>query len=183
MNIFFHTAAAISIGHMAAVQSPGDPPNKTRKWIIALAIVLAFLSHGLLDGLKHQYPFGLDGKADIPLSLALLGIWLLIVRREFRVLFLLVFLGSILPDVLDHGPAIANHLWHLRLPHPQGKIFPWHWPEGSGFLNEGRDTPVSIVNHVLVMCFIAAAVLSHSRWVFRPFLTFKRSVPFTGNHP
>jgi hypothetical protein len=182
MNIFFHTAAAIGISHMAAAHIPDDSSDKAGKRVTGLAFILAFLSHGVLDGLKHQYPFGLDGITDIPLSLALLGIWLFVVRREFRLLFLMVFLGSILPDLLDHGPAIANHLWHIHLPHPQEKILPWHWPEGSGYLDNGQDTPVSIANHILVMSFIAASVISHSRDVFRPLFAFRYSASPPGNH-
>ncbi len=169
MNILFHTAAAIGIGHVVASKMSGDPSRQNRGWIAALAFILAFLSHGVLDGLKHLYPLGLGGDWDVPLSLSLLAGWLILIRREFHLLFLWLFLGSILPDLLDHGPAIANQFWGFHLPHPKGKIFPWHWSEGSGSLYDGKNAAVSPTNHLIVLTFIAGAVLTHSRGVFRHF--------------
>ena len=47
----------------------------------------------------------------------------------------MVFLGAVLPDLVDLGPEIARKL--LDLPVPAlfaGHLFPWHWPDGSGSL-------------------------------------------------
>jgi hypothetical protein len=129
------------------------------------SFLLGVLSHGVLDGLLHQYPipFVIDPLA----ALAGIALWCALVQSRFRLLFIVTFLGAILPDVIDLGSGIANRLFQLRLPTvaeslgfhlPAGHFFPWHWPEGSGSIFDGTRDAVSLTNHIIVLSFVAAAV-------------------------
>jgi hypothetical protein len=139
---------------------------------LASSFLLGTLSHGVLDGLLHQYP--IPRFADPPTAVAILAAYCLLVQRRFRFLFIVTFIGAVFPDVIDLGSAIANRLlgWHLptvaeylgfRL--PAGHFFPWHWPEGSGSIFDGTRSSVSFTNHLIVMSFVTASIATN-RQVF-----------------
>jgi hypothetical protein len=148
--------------------------------VLITAFLAGILSHGVLDGLKHGYP--IHYAIDPPLALLLAGSWCAIVKRRFRILFATVFIGAVLPDLVDLGPAIANRLlgWHLPTFRPH--LFPWHRADGSGSLyplagaparpghgdlDAGENRIVSATNHAIILLMSIAAIVSN-RAPFRP---------------
>jgi hypothetical protein len=158
MNVVFHTLVSLGLGCAAAARlDAGGRPAPT----LAGAFGLAILSHGVLDGLKHLYP--LSSGLDVILALLFFAGWLALVPRRRWPLFVLLFAGAILPDLIDLGPRMANRHLGLDLPLPRAHLFPWHWPEGSGSLYDGRDAAVSLTNHLIVVAFSLAAILNNRR--------------------
>ena len=134
MNIVFHCLTAAGIGHVAAsgFREPGsNAPRLSDFPVIAGAAVVAFLSHGVLDGLKHGYPF--SPLLDIVLGASIATGWCLAVRWRFVLLFAAVFFASVLPDLIDLAPVMLKSKLGIDL-HLEagGRLFPWHWPDGSG---------------------------------------------------
>jgi len=165
---------AAGIGHVAAsgFREPGS--NTLRRSdlpIVAGAAVVAFLSHGVLDGLKHGYPF--SPLLDIVLGASIAAGWCLAVRARFVSLFAAVFFASVLPDLIDLAPAMLKSKLGIDL-HLEagGRIFPWHWPDGSGsmfpsssaapdrfrILDAGQNRAISAVNHAIVLAVAAACI-------------------------
>lgn len=56
------------------------------------------------------------------------------------------FIGSLFPDLIDLGPAIANKYLGLSL--PVFKVFPWHWQEHSGSIYDGSRATESLLCHL-----------------------------------
>jgi hypothetical protein len=182
MNVAFHAVTSFGIGHVAARSlAPDSTSGFDRRDTRALitAFVAGIVSHGVLDGLKHGYP--IPYAVDPPLALLLAAAWCAIVKKRFRILFAVVFVGAVLPDLVDLGPAVINRLlgWHLPTFHPH--LFPWHWVDGSGSLydlngaagrpghgdlNAGDNRVISATNHVIVL-FLAIAAIVSNREPFR----------------
>ena len=134
--------------------------------------MLAVMSHGILDGLKHGYP--LSAKADILCATLLAMSWCFAVRRRFVLLYATVMLGALAPDVIDFGPRSLRSATGISMPWADPpNVFPWHWLEGSGsmyrangnapaqtrILDAGRNGAVSVTNHTIVVLFSAAGIL------------------------
>src|SRR6266850_6439006 len=135
MNVTFHVLAAAGIAHVAAsgIRAPheGTCVRRSDIPVIGAAIVLAVMSHGILDGLKHGYP--ISAKADIPCASLLAMSWCFAVRRRFVFLYATVMLGALAPDVIDLGPRILSSATGISIPcEISTNVFPWHWLEGSG---------------------------------------------------
>jgi hypothetical protein len=165
VNAFFHTLTGIGIGHAVSSKvAQGTPLKKGCAGVAAFG--LAILSHGILDGLKHLYPF--RPETDLFFSLLLMGAWCLRLEKPYRWLFALTIFGSLLPDLLDHGPDLLNVYlgWHLPT---HAKWFPWHQPGDSGSLYHGEGAFYSWTNHLIVISFNAAAILFNRQGVLRPF--------------
>jgi hypothetical protein len=165
---------AAGIGHVAA-SGFREPGSNTLRWsdlpIVSGAAVVSFLSHGVLDGLKHGYPF--SPVLDIALGASIAVGWCLAVRGRFVLLFAAVFFASVLPDLIDLAPAMLKPKLGIDL-HLEagGRIFPWHWPDGSGsmfpnssaapdrfkILDVGQNRAVSAANHAIVLVIAAASV-------------------------
>jgi hypothetical protein len=177
VNVTFHCAASIGVAHMISrplvdAASMGWLRNTG---IAVSAFLLGVLSHGVLDGLLHQYPVPL--MIDPLAAVAVLAIYCCLVQHRFRLLFILTFTGAVLPDVIDLGTAIANRLLGSHLPTPAewlgfrlpaGHFFPWHWPEGSGSIFGGSRLVVSLTNHIIVMSFVLAAIWTTERFLSGP---------------
>ena len=183
MNVTFHVLAAAGIAHVAAA---GMRPAGQRTWfcrsdipVIGAAVVLAVMSHGILDGLKHGYP--MPAKADILCAGLLAMGWSFAVRLRLALLYAAVMLGALAPDVIDLGPSLLHSATGISMPWADSSnVFPWHWHEGSGsmygadsnapararILDAGRNGAVSVTNHIIVVLFSAAGILSNPR-VFR----------------
>ena len=178
MSIPLHILTGAAIGHVAAA-AIGRPvvESGARPRLVVLMLVgtLALLSHGILDGLKHGYPFP-------PMEGVVLGafvglVWCAAVRPPLALLFAVAMVGVLAPDVIDLGPDILRSKTGIALfSHPH--VFPWHWNEGSGSMYPGSRDPsrdmnnadnqkVSFANHGIVVAFCASGVLS-SLWAFRP---------------
>jgi hypothetical protein len=161
MNVTFHMVAAI--GATAALSSGKKrvsflQSNSSDLLFLAAAFVGGVLLHGLLDWLPHSYP--INSAADVGVSFVVLAGVIVFVRREHRLLLGACAFGSVLPDLVDLGPAIINKRlgWSL----PVFKFFPWHWQQYSGSNYDGNRNLESILCHLLVVgasfCLI---------WVYR----------------
>jgi hypothetical protein len=175
MNVSFHALASVGISHLAARgEAPEEPASKRDLPIIIPAFVAGILSHGILDGLKHGYPIPVV--ADPPLALLFIALWCAFLRPRYRPLFAAVFLGAILPDLIDLGPGIVNRLLDWRLPTLHHQLFPWHWDDGSGALypsraprefpgqaslDDGDNRAVSVTNHLIVIVLSLLAIASN----------------------
>src|SRR5258706_38471 len=118
MSVVFHVLAGGAIAHVAATKlrpSADGPIAQPSVLLLVTAGVLAMLSHGILDGLKHGYP--IPGTPDIVLA-ALGGLaWCGLVRRPLVPLFAVAIVGSLLPDVIDHTPWIVQSEIGIAVPH------------------------------------------------------------------
>jgi hypothetical protein len=170
LNTAFHTLAGLAIGQAAACRliatdpRGGGPPRSGHERreaqaryaeVAAFTFLLAVMSHGVLDGLPHEYPFRALG--DTFFTIGLFATAMLLIEPRFRLLLAIAFVGAVLPDVIDHVPRDLNrHLgWHLP---EYPKLFPWHHPEGSGSLSgvvAPRAREASLANHVIVVTFCA----------------------------
>lgn len=177
MNVTFHAVASLGISHLAArnlAPDSIDTFDRRDTPVLITAFVAAILSHGVLDGLKHGYP--IHYAIDPPLALLLAVGWCAIVKRRFRILVATAFIGAVLPDLIDLGPAIANRLlgWHLPTFRPH--LFPWHRVDGSGSLyplegapgrpghgdlDAGDNRIVSATNHAIILFLSIAAIVSN----------------------
>jgi hypothetical protein len=172
VNVTFHCAASIGIAHLISRPLVDNPKidRLNMAGILGLSFLLGVLSHGVLDGLLHQYPVPM--LVDPLASVALLVVYCFLVQHRFRDLFILTFAGAVIPDVIDLGTGITNRLlgFHLRTPAewlgfhlPAGHFFPWHWPEGSGSIFDGSRSAVSLTNHIIVMSFVLAAIWANRK--------------------
>jgi hypothetical protein len=166
LNTAFHALTGLAIGQTAACRllaaeheaGPRSAPDDARSLyarVAALTFLLCVMSHGVLDGLPHEYPFRALG--DTLWTVGLFFAWMLLIQPRFRPLLVIAFVGAELPDLIDHVPRDLNRHLGLHLP-VLPKIFPWHHPEGSGSLS-GHVLPLarvaSLVNHVIVVSFSA----------------------------
>jgi len=153
LNVTFHTLAALAIGQSAACRLQVAERRRQRVAIWVVTFLLGVMSHGVLDGLPHEYPFQWLGETVA--TTALLVIWMAIIQPRYRVLLLVAVAGALLPDVIDHVPRDLNRHLGTHLPELT-KLFPWHHRGGSGSLS-GTVSPdarvASIANHVIVVTF------------------------------
>ncbi|HEV8266570.1 MAG TPA: hypothetical protein VGQ06_16615 [Gemmatimonadales bacterium] len=173
MGVVFHVIAGAGVAHAAATKHGLARP---RVGLLILGCIAGLLTHGVLDGLKHGYP--MPATIDIVAGAALATAWCIAVRPPVRLLFGVVIAGALLPDVVDHTPAMLRWKAGVRVPlNPLGPMFPWHWPEGSGSMTSGARDPernldlgrnrrVSFANHAIVLLLSAGCVLA-SPWAFR----------------
>jgi hypothetical protein len=171
MSVVFHTLVGAAIAHAAAttLRRPDGGVGRPGLRLLIVVGLLALLSHGVLDGLKHGYP--LTPLVDVGASLILATGWCMLVRRPLRLVFAVALAGSFAPDVIDHTLPILRDQAHLPVPlNPLGPMFPWHWGEGSGSLYAGaphkchdlaarRNGAVSLTNHVLVVGLACGGIL------------------------
>jgi hypothetical protein len=165
LNVAFHALSGLAIGEVAAARMAPAPGRERRDLAHDVAVglaafALAIMSHGVLDGLPHEYPFRAFG--DTLATAALVGAWMAVTPPRLRAFLLLVALGAVVPDVIDHVPRDLNRHLGLHLAEIP-KVFPWHRAGGSGSLS--GDVPrgahlASLANHSIVLAFCAAAVAS-----------------------
>ncbi len=112
-----------------------------------VGFVVGILAHGALDHVPHTYP--IPSALDVFLGLTLFLVAMAFSKPEHRVLLGACFAGSVLPDLIDLGPAIINRRlgWSL----PLVKIFPWHWPQYSGSIFDHRWHASSFLAHCAVL--------------------------------
>lgn len=171
MNVAFHTLAGLAISQTAAARRerravdgvPAAPGGGRRDLVTPLVVfVLAIFSHVVLDDLQHFYPFRAFG--DTTTTALLFFGWMSMVPRRYWALYILGVAGAILPDVIDHVPEDLNRHLGLHLP-VLPNLFTCHWREGTGSLSGPHPVRfhiVSVVNHIIVVSFCAAAL-----WISR----------------
>jgi hypothetical protein len=161
MNVTFHIVAAV--GATAALSSRKKSVSSLQSsssdlLLLPGAFVAGVLLHGLLDWLPNSYP--INSAVDVGIGLAVLAGVIVFVRREHRSLLSVCVFGSVLPDMVDLGPAILNKRlgWSL----PVVKFFPWHWHQYSGSIYDGSRSLESMLCHLLVVGTSFALI-----WVYR----------------
>jgi hypothetical protein len=169
LNVAFHTLSALAIGQTAAWRIDVADRRERPVAIVALVFVLGVMSHGVLDGLPHEYPFKWLG--DTVSTTALVVIWMAIIEPRHRALLLFAIFSAILPDIIDHVPRDLNRHLGTHLPELT-KLFPWHHRGGSGSLsvNVPLDARIaSIAYHIIVVTFSIVML-----WLSRRALRIKR---------
>ena len=188
MNVTFHALSAVGIAHIAAIRLEPSREGwfcRSDVWVLASAITLGVLSHGVLDGLKHGYP--MHTVPDVLCAGVLVICWCLCVHRRFFLLFASVSLASFAPDIVDLGPRMLRSATGIWTPaFDATPLFPWHWPDGSGsmysmlskapeptrILDVGQNRIVSWTNHLIIVAFATSGIVANPR-VFR-FLRLER---------
>jgi hypothetical protein len=174
LNLAFHALAGLAIGQAAATRlstPPRDAFARGRDVVVTtIAFGLAIMSHGILDGLPHEYPFRTLG--DVLATTAVVATGLRLIQPRFRSLLLVALLGAVLPDVIDHSPRDLNRHLGTHLPELK-KVFPWHGAGGSGSLSGDnilfRAHIASLTNHVIVVVFCVIVLwLTRRVWRVRP---------------
>ena|ERR1041385_2070645 len=151
MNVTFHILSAVGV--TAALSSrqknSASSPSSTslHLFLLLVGFVAGLLLHGLLDWLPHSYP--INSFVDVCISLALLMTAMVLVQRRHRLLLGVCALGSVLPDLLDLGPAIVNKTFGWSL--PVFKLFPWHWRQYSGSIYDDSRRFESLLCHLVVV--------------------------------
>lgn len=150
MNVIFHLATAFSIAVIYTDKVQQKRNHKSQVFTYLSALTLSLLSHGVLDMTPHCYP--INPKLDVVIStlVILAGLWF--IRPTYKLLFCSCFFFSILSDIIDLSPQIANsHLgFHLPIyPH----IFPWHWKIFSGSIYN-KSCLYSNIFHILLICLL-----------------------------
>jgi hypothetical protein len=145
MNIIFHTATVISVTILLTDTERIKPDSTIKKGLLTglSAFVAGIITHAVLDYIPHCYP--INSKIDIIVSLIIIIATLWLVRKPYKIIAGLSFLGCIFPDLIDLLPKIINNYAGLRLP-VSDKIFPWHWQKYSGVINNDNCS-VSVLNH------------------------------------
>jgi hypothetical protein len=179
VSVVFHIIVGAAIAHAAAStlrRLPDGEPVRPTLRLVTLVGLLAVLSHGVLDGLKHGYPLTplLDAIVAVPLAI----VWCAAVRPSLWLLFSCAMLMSVAPDLIDHTPVIVRSELHIAVPlNPLGPMFPGHWRDGSGSmdpgqphrchdLNAGRNRAVSLTNHMIVVG-LSLGCIAMAPWAFR----------------
>ena len=151
MNVTFHTLTSLAVAAALSARPTKSVSNEMFAFsdvpLFVVGFVVNLLLHGLLDYLPHSYP--IKSTVDVVLSLGFFVAGMILVRKPHRLLVAVCFLGGIVPDLMDLGPAIFNKQlgWHL----PVVKIFPWHWRQYSGSIYDGSRKVGSFVAHVVVI--------------------------------
>ena len=175
MMVIIHVVAGAGIAHVASTQLRDDSDvgfTRPGPALLILVAVAGFVSHGILDGLKHGYV--LSAGPDISAAAALAAAWCLAVHRPLRLLFAAVITAALLPDLIDHGTAMLQWKLGWAVSANSHRFFPWHWLEGSGSLHDGGNDPsrslafgrnrlVSITNQLIVLFIAAGCVLTTPR--------------------
>jgi hypothetical protein len=157
LNTAFHALTGLAIGQTAASRLVTAPRESRSLYarVTAFTFLLCVMSHGVLDGLPHEYPFRALG--DTLWTTGLVVVWMAFIQPRYRLLLAIAFIGAELPDLIDHVPRDLNRHLGLHLP-VLPKLFPWHYRGGSGSLS-GYVPPMariaSLVNHVIVVTFSA----------------------------
>lgn len=152
MNVLFHTTTAIGIAVLLTETSKDKSPMVLKRQFATafFAFIFGVIAHGAIDYIPHCYP--IHSKVDMILGLMMILSLTWLSRPAYRLIIFTAFIGSVFPDLVDLGPAMANDLLALNLP-IWDKVFPWHWPKYSGSLY-GQDCGVSNLNHFLVVFIV-----------------------------
>jgi hypothetical protein len=166
MNIIFHTLTGLATTAVLSSTDKGADPSgwkmQWHSWMLALGFIAGILVHGLLDISPHCYP--IKSTTDLALSLLFFIILFIIVCPRYRLLLCISFIGSVLPDIVDLGPAMLNRRlgWSL----PVAKIFPWHWHRFSGSIYDGSRGAISVLCHLAVIASSIALLCACRKRLF-----------------
>lgn len=133
----------------AVVLTPvGNSPKWKAAKLLAGFSVGIFL-HGVFDYLPHWHPFasGVDLMLAVAMTLVAFGFT---ERSEWTLVGACLF-GSILPDLIDFGPTMADIMLGLPVPSLPFRVFPWHWENYSGSVYDGSNGTASAVLHISIV--------------------------------
>ena len=161
MNIFFHTATAISVAVLLTDTEKIKPNLALQKTISTafLAFIIGIISHGILDYVPHCYP--IPPKIDAVIGLSIILSLTFLAQKTYRFIVFAAFVGSIFPDLIDLLPAILNKYLALQLPIAE-KIFPWHFHEYSGSIYSSKCS-VSSFNHFVLLFTVFMLIWSRKK--------------------
>ena len=145
------------------MRAPLQASGRDTPFLPVIGFIIGVFLHGLLDYVPHSYP--IDPRLDVPLSLALASLAIVLSKPKNRFLVLVCYLGSIFPDLIDLGPAVINKSlgWSL----PTVKIFPWHWPRYSGSIYDNSRSLESLIFHIVVVALSIGLLYGYRRALFR----------------
>ena len=163
MNVTFHIIGSFATAAVLSLKKQETPLSLWKKYLFGFAT--GIIIHGVLDYLPHQYP--LASKIDVALALFLLVVFLAVSQSRNFLLILICYAGSIFPDLIDLGPAIATK--HLGIPFPQFpfKIFPWHLKQFSGSIYDGTRDFESALYHSLALLASTGLLYAYRKRIFR----------------
>lgn len=163
MNVTFHIVSAVGAAAvLSSIRKNGtryEPSAPSNLSVLTVAFIAGALLHGLLDYAPHSYP--INSVVDVGVSLVLLTAATVLVNPKHRLLLSVCFLGTLLPDLVDLGPAIINKQLGWAL--PVVKIFPWHWRQYSGSIYDGSRKFQSMILHLLVLSASLGFVYAHRK--------------------
>lgn len=123
MNITYHTMLGVASSAVLVKTIPNLENSKIYK-IAPIAIAVNIILHGVLDLLPHSYSLMMI--KDGLISLFLIGLSIIFIKRKYKLLTLTCIFGAILPDVIDKIIVRSNSIINSY-------IFPWH---NSGVINK-----------------------------------------------
>ena len=136
MNVLFHTSAAIAVIAIIVETKNTDSLFSSKSIKLGFtSFILGIVSHGMLDIIPHCYPF--NSKVDAIASFLIMVTSLFLIKKRYRFIVGMAFLGSVFPDMIDLSPQILNKYLGFSLPEID-KIFPWHKHEYSGSIYNGN---------------------------------------------
>lgn len=166
MNILFHLAAGFGI--VIVVCDSKAPSSNVNTWYTAaIGMVIAFVSHGLLDYAPHCYP--INSKVDFVIGGILLLLLSSLAKGKYKLILFSTLIGSVLPDIIDLFPSILNKQLNFSFP-TYNKIFPWHWKKYSGSIYND-DCNTSNVN--ISLLFVSVLGIIVLKWKNLKWMYFK----------
>ncbi|HNW88591.1 MAG TPA: hypothetical protein PKN48_02955 [Bacteroidales bacterium] len=150
MTIVFHIVTAIGVTVILTDTAKIKPDAKIIKGVFTglAAFIVGLISHAALDYSPHCYPAHSKIAAIVSLLIIITFLW--VIKKPYKLIAGLSFLGCSLPDIIDRGPAISKKLLGHGLP-ISDPIFPMHWHEYSGLIYYGECWFSTINQIVLVL--------------------------------
>lgn len=150
MNVIFHLATSFTIAIIYTDKVHQKRSKKSNTFIYTSALTLSLLSHGALDMIPHCYPINSILDVIIGSLVILTTFWF--IGPTYKLFYCACLIFSILPDIIDLSPQIANSHLGLHLPiYPH--IFPWHWKTFSGSIYHTSCLYSNII-HLLLICLL-----------------------------
>lgn len=167
MNITYHTMLGVASSAVLVKTIPNLENSKIYK-IAPIAIAVNIILHGVLDLLPHSYSLMMI--KDGLISLFLIGLSIIFIKRKYKLLTLTCIFGAILPDVIDKIIIRTN-------PIINSYIFPWH---NSGIINKFYSVYLEIipVQHfqymdIIIILISVIILIKYKEKFIRSFNDFK----------
>lgn len=173
MNILIHTTASLTISVLLSKSVTKNNLFNLKQVIqYSLIVLLNVILHGIFDILPHTYPVNMY--LDPLISPLVILIILLIARKEFYLIIICSFIGSILPDIIDLGPRIASKLLGVQI-NGLLKIFPWHFEKYSGSIFNDPSNINSIINHFIILGICLFVFIVKRNYIIKEMIKYKHN--------
>jgi hypothetical protein len=149
----FHTSAAIGVvAIVIEIKSSYSLFSSTSIKLGFISFVLGIVSHGILDIIPHCYP--INSKLDAIVSFLIMLSGLFLIKKRYRFIVGMAFLGSVFPDVIDLSPQILNK--YLGFSFSELNIFfLWHRHDYSGSIYD-ENCNLSTVYQIITVVSVVA---------------------------